>query len=351
MVDKNEFWLLTSKYLSGEISEYEKDKLFGMLESAPLLKEEFEEAKKMWQQAAGSEPGYNSSLLHRTHQKIRDYEAGKREVPSLPPFEPALNTPVYTLPANRKTGWKKWMAAAAVFAGISLYSYWFFQNNPISHSPVQWASIDVLPGQQQKIILADSSIVYINAGSHLEYPLSFSDSIREIRLEGEAFFKVTKNASQPFVVHSGALHTRVLGTSFNVRAYKGEEIQSVLVATGKVQVNANGKGPDTLLPNHLLTYHVQEKTIAVTTQSYEAMDWQQNRMDFNDISFKDLAAELGRRYGKTLVFNNPEMKSCRYRAIFNDLPLEKILQQLSLTNGFSYTTKSDSIYLNGKGCE
>lgn len=351
MIDKNAFWLLASKYLAGEISELEKTTLFNILDSDPVLRDEFEEAKKIRGQTADSEPGYDNSLLQRTHQKIREYEAGKLEAPELPPYEPATGMPVYTLPDYRKTGWKKWITAAAVLTGISLFSYWFFQGNQTNNTPLQWASIDVLPGQQRKIILPDSSIAYVNAGSHIEYPLAFTDSIREIRLSGEAFFDVTQNARQPFVVQSGSLRTRVLGTSFNVRAYKDEEIQSVLVATGKVQVNTNEKLSEILLPNHLLTYYVQQKTLAVTDQPHEAMDWQQNRMAFNDISFKDLTAELGRRYKKTFVFNNPAMKSCRYRAVFNDLPLEKILQQLSLTNGFSYTTQGDSIYLKGKGCE
>lgn len=351
MTDKNVFWLLTSKYLADKISEPEKKTLLDMLESDPLLRSEFEEAQKAREQTADSEPEYDNRLLQLTYQKIRDYETGKLEAPELPPYEPTTETLVYTLPGNRKNGWRKWIAAAAVLTGIGLFSYWFLQNNQATHAPVQWASVDVLPGQQRKIILPDSSIVNVNAGSHIEYPLAFTDSIREVRLDGEAFFVVTQNTRQPFVVHSGTLRTRVLGTSFNVRAYRDEEVQNVLVATGKVQVSTNEKSLDILLPNHLLTYHVQEKAFAVTDQPYEAMDWQQNRMAFNDISFKDLAAELGRRYGKTFVFNDPVMKSCRYRAVFNDLPLDKILQQLSLTNGFTYTSKGDSIYLEGKGCE
>ncbi|MGN7721903.1 FecR domain-containing protein [Chitinophaga sp. 22620] len=348
MTDMHAFWLLTGKYLSGEINDQEKATLLALLESDPVLRDEFDEAKKMWEQTAGDEPGYDSQLLQRTHQKIREYEAGERQAPELPPYEHTKETPVYTLPGQRN-GWKKWIAAA-VLTGISVCLYWFFQNNPAT-SPVKWASLDVLPGKQQKIILADSSVVYVNAGSHIEYPLAFTDSVREIRLNGEAFFEVAQDAGKPFIVQSGALRTRVLGTSFNVRAYSGEEMQSVWVATGKVQVNTAEKTLGVLLPDHLLTYHVQGKNFALSSQPHETMDWQQNRMAFNDIPFKDLAAELGRRYGKTLVFSDPSMQHCRYRAVFRDLPLEKILQQLSLTNGFRYTAKGDSIFLEGKGCE
>ena len=351
MTDKHEFWQLTNKYLSGEISESEKKILLIMQESDPSLREEFEAAIKMWQATAQTELYFDMALLQRTYQKIKDHEAGNLEVPELPAYDPETATPVYTLQNNRGSGWRKWIAAAAVLTGISLLSYWLYQNNQTSNSPVQWASIDVLPGKQHKIILADSSIVYVNAGSHIEYPLSFQDSVREIRLSGEAFFEVTRNTHQPFIVHSGDLHTRVLGTSFNVRAYKEEETQTVSVATGRVQVSTNEKPLDILQPDHLLTYKVNGKTAMVTNQSFETMNWRKNRMAFKDISFKDLAAELGRRYGKTLVFQNPVLKNCRYRVIFNDLPFHKILQQLSLTNGFSYKAAGDSIFLQGKGCE
>ncbi len=281
------------------------------------------------------ETAFDEGLLARTHQKIREYEAGNLEAPELPPYQ-------------YKNVWKKWIAVAAVLTGISLFCYWFIQSK--ANTPASWVSIDVLPGQQQKIVLPDNSIVYVNAGSHIEYPLSFTDSIREIRLDGEAFFEVTPNANQPFVVHSGALLTRVLGTSFNIRAYKNEGTQSVLVAIGKVQVNTNEKSLDILFPNRLLTYNIRSKDHAVTDQLAETMDWKQNRMAFDDISFKDLAADLGRRYGKTFVFVNPSLGNCHYRAVFNNLPVEKILTQLSLTNSFTYTVHADTILLKGKGC-
>ena len=350
MIDKNEFWLLAGQYLAGEINESEQATLFSMLQADPLLQEQFEAAKRIWQQTAVTEPGYAGPVLQRTHQKIAAFEAGQLEAPELHPQEQTTATPVHTLPEHRMLNIGKWMTAAAII-GISILAGWFFQKNGTGNTPVQWAAIDVLPGEQHKVILADSSIVYVNAGSHIEYPLSFTDSIREIRLDGEAFFDVTPNAGQPFVVNSGALHTRVLGTSFNVRAYKNEETQSVLVATGRVQVQAKGKSLNVLLPNQMLTYQVQQGIAGVTTQSYEAMNWMRNRMAFNDISFKDLSAELGRRYRKVFVFENAALENCRFRALFNNLPVEKILQQLKFTNEFTYTVIGDSIYLEGKGCK
>jgi ferric-dicitrate binding protein FerR (iron transport regulator) len=351
MIERNAFWLLTAKYLAGEISESEKSTLLELLQSDPLLQEEFEETKKIWQQTPATEPAQDGSLLQRTHQKIIAYEAGQLEAPELPPYAHATTTPELMLPAGREISIRKWMAVAAAVIGISLVAFWFFQGNKTGDTPVQWASVDVPPGKQHKIILPDSSIVYVNAGSHMEYPLSFTDSIREIRLVGEAFFDVTPNASQPFVVESGALRTRVLGTSFNVRAYKNEATQSVLVATGKVQVYTKDKPLDIVLPDHLLTYQLHQQTASVTHQSYGEMNWMQNRMAFNDISFKDLAAELGRRYRKVFVFDNLGLENCRFRALFNNLPVEKILQQLKFTNEFNYINRGDSIYLEGKGCE
>lgn len=351
MSDKNEFWLLVTQYLSGEITESEKTALFQLLQSDPLLQEEFEEAKKIWQHAPDTDPELDDSLLQRTHRKIAAHAVGALEAPELPGYGTATTAPVYYMPEPNVYKRRGWVSVAAVVAGISLIALWLFQYNKPGTAAAQWASVDVLPGKQHKIVLADSTIVYVNSGSHFEYPLSFTDTIREVRLKGEAFFEVAANASRPFIVNSGALRTRVLGTSFNVRAYDNEETQSVLVATGKVQVSTPEKSLDIVLPDHLLTYQLQQKTAAVTSQSYELTNWMQNRMAFNDISFKDLAAELGRRYHKTFLFENPELEACRFRALFNNLSIENILQQLKYTNGFSYTHKGDSIYLKGKGCE
>jgi ferric-dicitrate binding protein FerR (iron transport regulator) len=351
MKDNNAFWLLAGKYLAGEITEPETTTLQEMLNSDPLLQDEFEEVKKIWQQTPDTEPAYAGSLLQRTHQKIAAYEAGQLEAPELHTQEQTAPAPVYTLPERQKAVSIKWMVATAAMIGLCLIGAWLLQHSNAGHPPVQWASADVPFGRQRKIILPDSSVIYVNAGSHIEYPLAFTDSIREIRLTGEAFFEVTPNTGKPFIVNSGALRTRVLGTSFNVRAYKNEEMQSVLVATGKVQVQAKDALPNILLPDQILTYHVQQQTADIAAQSYEAMNWRQNRMAFNDISFKDLSAELSRRYRKVFVFENPALEACRFRAIFNNLPADKILQQLQFTSHFNYTHKGDSIYLKGKGCE
>src|SRR4051812_3731732 len=109
MMDKNEFWLLTSKYLSGEISEVEKNTLFRMLERDASLRDELEDAKKIWHQTADIRPEYNRSLLQRTHEKISDYEAGKLQAPKLPPVETSIETPVYRLPPDSKSTSKKWI--------------------------------------------------------------------------------------------------------------------------------------------------------------------------------------------------------------------------------------------------
>jgi len=352
MHDVKEFWLLAGKYLEGGISGSETAVLFEMMEKDSSLRDEFEATKKLWKDSAAEEQGYDRGVFLRTIRKINDYEEGRLASPELPPYEGSVTETAHEpLFRRRRIGaWKKWIAAAAALTGVFLISYWLLNGSGRAHKPVQWATIDVQPGRHERLVLPDSTVVIVNAGSHIEYPLSFTDSIREIHLDGEAFFEVTNNPEQPFIVTSGVLRTKVLGTSFNVRCYKEDETQTVLVATGKVQVNAAGHPPIQVLPDQLLTYRIKAGNSIITGQPHEEMNWQRNRMAFNDISFRDLAGELGRRYAKKLVFADPPLQHCRYRVSFNDLPLEKILQQLSLTNGFSYMFKGDSIYLKGKGC-
>ena len=92
-------------------------------------------------------------------------------------------------------------------------------------------------GQQREIKLSDGTVVRLNAGSTITYPKTFSDTLREVTLSGEAFFSVAKNPKCPFIIHTGEIITRVLGTSFNVRAYPENEDVQIAVVEGKVAVN------------------------------------------------------------------------------------------------------------------
>lgn len=98
-------------------------------------------------------------------------------------------------------------------------------------------------GRRSKVQLEDGTVVQLNAGSRLVYPSSFDKNKREVFLEGEAFFEVAPNAGAPFFVYTSNMETEVLGTSFNISAYKDDTRKSIVLVTGSVQLN---------LPQHMI---------------------------------------------------------------------------------------------------
>lgn len=97
------------------------------------------------------------------------------------------------------------------------------------------------PGIKKEVLLPDQSVIYLNAASSLSVPSDFGDKKREVILIGEAFFKIHKDPSHPFIIHSGKILTTVLGTSFNIKAYEEDKNVEISVATGKVKVELHNK--------------------------------------------------------------------------------------------------------------
>ena len=127
-----------------------------------------------------------------------------------------------------------------IFAiAFGAFSSWFFTDLPIPENKaplIVFEEHTTVPGVKSHLTLSDGSQVILNSGSELKYLKNFEKDKRAIFLKGEVFFSVTKDASRPFIVHTLETTTTALGTSFNVRAYKGESID-VSLLTGKVAVN------------------------------------------------------------------------------------------------------------------
>lgn len=129
----------------------------------------------------------------------------------------------------------RWLAYAAVVLLMSTFSMVFYFHK--TTTPIDYAELSNPNGQHSRILLPDSSIVYLSGGSKIRYEKTFLGTKRMVYLDGEAFFDVVHQSKRPFVVKSGEITTIVLGTSFNVKAYASENKVDVTVRTGKVGGN------------------------------------------------------------------------------------------------------------------
>ena len=151
------------------------------------------------------------------------------------------------------------------------------------------------------VTLSDGTKVRLNANSTLEYPVSFSDTeVREVHLKGEAHFEVTKNPHRPFVVKAGEMQTQVLGTIFDVKAYR-KDAPKVTLMQGKVKVS-NADTEVEMRPGQTAT--LQADKIVVSKASSSASDWLEGDFDMDQVTLAEAMSDIGAWYNKTVVFQS-----------------------------------------------
>lgn len=197
--------------------------------------------------------------------------------------------------------------------------------------------------QGEKVTLEDGSIVYLNKGATLSYPNSFADlSIRELTLEGEAFFEVQKDPNRPFVIHTPHSKVEVLGTSFNVN----NEIDhtQVTVTTGKVKVeNLSQSKSSILLPNQ--TAQISKKNIVVTTTtSQNHLVWKTGVMEFENTPLYKVVQEINTYYGNKIILS-VQANDCPLTCSLNQHKLEDVVRIIELSCNLSIEQKNGSYVL------
>ncbi|WP_133055257.1 FecR family protein [Niastella koreensis] len=156
------------------------------------------------------------------------------------------------------------LAAATIVVLLGGYLLWN-QLSSLLHRPASMQQAITGLQERKQVQLADGTVIWLEPGSSLHYPAQFNDSTREINFTGEAFFDVAKNPAKPFIIHTGTIRTRVLGTSFTVKAYTPVS-QEVTVVTGRVMVQADSKTktniqPLTVTPNQQASWNNQRRQL------------------------------------------------------------------------------------------
>ncbi len=236
------------------------------------------------------------------------------------------------------------LAAACVVVGAFFLAnrYLVDRNAPASaFVPVEHKAAN---GQQRKLVLPDGTHVTLNAGSAISYPEKFEKNSRKVTLTGEAFFNVKRNEKAPFVITTGDVVTKVLGTSFNIRAYPENKAVQVAVVEGKVKVNAKIGSEDQnacvfLSKSEMATFQQEAGELIVSTyDEKEQIGWKDGMLYFQKADFHSTIVKLERWYGvKFEVAKGVRMDAdWRFSGKFQDKPLDYILGVMSYPNRFAY---------------
>lgn len=200
--------------------------------------------------------------------------------------------------------------------------------------------------------LPDGSTVLLNKNSRLDYPREFSGKTREVTLTGEAFFDITHLTGRPFLVHTGQLTTRVLGTTFNIRAYPADKAIAITVTSGKVQVLKENASVGLLGENQQLRFDKGSKALVEHKVDVKPLiAWKPEEVSFDDITMEEAAHRIGRWFGVTVGFVNPVVKQCRVTATFyREDELEEIMTVVCGVSESNFTMHNKTVTIDGKGC-
>ncbi len=229
------------------------------------------------------------------------------------PFGPAIGKPKRSkLPALSI------MVCSVMLIALSLVVFKNFQDTKKSGQRLGlMRKTSTERAEYKYILLPDSTQVWLNAGSTLDYPEHFNDSTREVTLVGEAYFDVKHAAEHPFIIHTGQIQTTVLGTAFNINAYSDQSNIQVSVSRGKVKVSRGNQLIATLIKGQAVKVSQtgdtsQEKVLS--TNSVAA--WQQGNMVYDDETLADITADLQRVYNVNIQVVNHKILALRISTSF-----------------------------------
>jgi transmembrane sensor len=257
----------------------------------------------------------------------------------------AEKEPAFTVSRNRSFWVNASRIAAVIVLGLGLA--WLTISQP-------WDTRISVKTElaQQEVTLPDGTKVWLNGHSEMRYPVDFEGDLREISLEGEAYFEVAENKAKPFVIESGQTQTRVLGTSFNLRAYDGEVQVSVTVLTGKVAFSRSGKQV-VLTPGQQGIFDRESGEVtSQTAQDANVLAWKTRIFRFVETPMDEVIRAMENIYQVKIEAKNPQLLACTFTSEpAEPLTMDEVLTIFKLGSGISYQKEGDKIILDGPGCQ
>ena len=204
----------------------------------------------------------------------------------------------------------------------------------------------VIPkGKTYDLLLADGTHVWLNAETVLTYPTNFNGDQRKVKLKGEAFFDVAKDAQKPFIVELENMDIKVLGTSFNISNYEEDKTECVTLVSGSVEVNVAQKGTYQITPSEQLSLSEFHQTVNIEKVDTELFtSWKDNKYIFKNARLDDILKKLHRWYDFSVAYEDALMGEKRFSIIIDrEDDLSKVLEIISYTSNIKLEYKDKRI--------
>jgi len=374
MNNKEKIKELIRKYVEGNLSGIEEENLFFLIHNEELENEVCDEQYHLWN-SWNEVPGKNKHLpSEEVFNNIK--EKVKINDDKLMLDDLILKGLKFQDARSRNKRFYTFLKYAAVFfiaAFLSCLAYYMTSKG--KKKEIANHEITVPYGSKIKIILADSSVVWLNSGSKLIYPNHFAETSREVFLEGEAFFDIRKIHHKPFYVNTHDINIKVLGTRFNVKAYPEENMIETMLIAGHIQIEENekpGKKSEKLyLESQQKAIYLKEsqrlliekkeslkiqpleskkETSILNTKDLNKIQdvdietaWKDNKLIFRDEQFASLAKKLERWYGVEIEIKDDEIGHYRFTGSLENETIEQAMNAFAIASPIEYKINKNKI--------
>ena len=371
-------WNLIAKRLSGEATAEELRELEDLLRGNPELHYPMQTIADLWNPSNAHDLQMAEQAFNRHLDRMKELNI---DFSTPAATKEPIEFPAYPIASGRRR--KTWLMAAS-FGTIIALSIALL--NTRSSAPKVAATVANIPtltgneiftgnGSRTHLVLPDGSVVWLNAGSRINYEKNYGSILREVTLTGEAFFDVAPNASKPFVIHTARVDIRVLGTKFNVKSYPSDRTTETTLIRGSIEVSIKNRSNNKIVlkPNEKLVIEnedsalqqqphshemkAKESLVKISKPTYEPgsgiiveTSWIDNKLIFQDEEFRELAKQMERWYGVVIRFSNPKEEELRFTGIFTNETIQQALEALKLTraSSFDYDIDGGNITIHDK---
>ncbi|RYY20578.1 MAG: FecR family protein [Chitinophagaceae bacterium] len=352
-MEKDRIWTLMARKLAGEITAAEQTELEHFIRTNPDIHFPIQTISDLWHPDT-----YNEDPEEPDAETEAAYEAHIER----------LRT---ANPAAAKSGTINLLPYFVTLVAVLIITYLLLPGKKTPATTPALSEITTKKGSKTKTVLPDGSQVWLNANTKLTYNAKFGKDHREVKLAGEAFFIVVPDSARPFIIHTSDMDLKVVGTSFNVKSYPGEQTSEAALISGSLEIRltagerqkiilspsqklvisndsvppANTANPGKTVDEPIaaiknITHFKQADSIIIETS------WVENQLVFQDEPLQSIALKMEKWYGVPIHFEKEFLKHLRFTGIFEKETLKQALYALSLTGDFDYEIGSAGVKIS-----
>ncbi|MEN8229537.1 MAG: FecR domain-containing protein [Bacteroidota bacterium] len=327
----SDFNNLVTRHLSGELTPGEERRFREMLQQDPEKQSRVDEFRKIWNSVG-------PVVDRKSYDLDTEWDLMQQKLPGI-----GTRTA-----SSRSLLFYSYRIAAVLVVGLLFTFAWIYADRMAGTEKV------VAENEPVEVLLEDGTHVMVNRHSRIRYKKKFSESERKVYLTGEAWFDVSRDPSRPFMIDAGSALVEVLGTSFNVNAYKENATVEITVESGVVALTAKLEQQEQIVlrAGNSGTYNKDRKELKLIPSSNpNNISWKTRELFFDNASLQEVVELVNRVYDANLVIISQELTSCPITVTFRDQTLDALLHVLELTLDLEITRSDDEIRLDGPGCE